>query len=151
MKVSTKGRYALRIMIDLAQHNDGEAISLKDIARRQEVSAKYLELIIAILNKAGFVHSTRGKAGGYRLARPASSYTVGAILKLTEGSLAPVACLGTGESTCARACRCEALPMWENLDRIIDDYLESVTLQDLVDQTVARAPAAEHETTPPHC
>ena len=137
MKVSTKGRYALRIMIDLAQHDDGEAISLKDIARRQEVSAKYLELIIAILNKAGFVHSTRGKAGGYRLARPAAAYTVGSILKLTEGSLAPVACLDTGTSTCARACRCEALPMWEHLDRLIDEYLESITLQDLLNQAAA--------------
>ena len=132
MKVSTKGRYALRIMIDLAQHNDGEAVSLKDIARRQEVSAKYLELIIAILNKAGFVQSTRGKSGGYRLAKAPADYTVGSILKLTEGSLAPVACLGTGERTCSRACHCEALPMWEQLDRIIDDYLESVTLQDLL-------------------
>ena len=137
MKVSTKGRYALRIMIDLAQHDDGEAISLKDIARRQEVSAKYLELIIAILNKAGFVHSTRGKAGGYRLARPAAAYTVGSILNLTEGSQAPVACLDTGTSTCARACRCEALPMWEHLDRLIDEYLESVTLQDLLNQAAA--------------
>ena len=135
MRVSTKGRYALRIMIDLAQHEaDGGAISLKDIARRQEVSAKYLELIIAILNKAGFVLSTRGKAGGYRLAKPASAYTVGSILKLTEGSLAPVACLGPGESTCARAQQCAALPMWEQLDRIIDEYLESVTLQDLIRQ-----------------
>ena len=132
MKVSTKGRYALRIMIDLAQHNDGEAVSLKDIARRQEVSAKYLELIIAILNKAGFVQSTRGKSGGYRLAKAPADYTVGSILKLTEGSLAPVACLGTGERTCSRACHCEALPMWAQLDRIIDDYLESVTLQDLL-------------------
>ena len=142
MKVSTKGRYALRIMIDLAQHDDGEAVSLKDIARRQEVSAKYLELIVAILNKAGFVHSTRGKAGGYRLARSADTYTVGSILKLTEGSLAPVACLGGGESSCARACRCEALPMWQRLDQIIDEYLESVTLQDLLDQAAAaRDPA----------
>ena len=142
MKVSTKGRYALRIMIDLAQHDDGEAVSLKDIARRQEVSAKYLELIVAILNKAGFVHSTRGKAGGYRLARSADTYTVGSILKLTEGSLAPVACLGGGESSCARACSSEALPMWQRLDQLNDEYLESVTLQDLLDQAAAaRDPA----------
>lgn len=134
MKVSTKGRYALRIMIDLAQSGEGEVVSLKDIARRQEVSAKYLELIISTLNKAGFVVSTRGKAGGYRLAKAPSDYTVGEILKLTEGSLAPVACLGTGESTCQRADRCEALPMWKQLDRIIDAYLESVTLQNLIDQ-----------------
>lgn len=134
MKVSTKGRYALRIMIDLAQHNEGAAISLKDIAERQEVSAKYLELIISILNKAGFVASTRGKSGGYRLTREPAQYTVGAILKLTEGSLAPVACLGSGESTCLRAEHCVALPMWQNLDRIIDEYLESVTLASLIEQ-----------------
>jgi Rrf2 family protein len=134
MKVSTKGRYALRIMIDLAQ-NDGEgAVSLKDIAQRQEVSAKYLELIVATLNKAGFVISTRGKSGGYRLARTPAEYTVGSILKLTEGSMSPVACLDNGECTCSRAGQCVTLPLWEKLDRLIDDYLESVTLQDLLDQ-----------------
>lgn len=134
MKISTKGRYALRIMIDLVQHDTGEAISLKEIAERQEVSAKYLELIIAILNKAGFVSSTRGKAGGYRLTRKPSQYTVGSILKLTEGSLAPVACLGSGEHACQRAEKCVALPMWQQLDRLIDDYLESVTLANLIEQ-----------------
>ena len=137
MRISTKGRYALRIMIDLAQHNDGASISLKDIAQRQEVSAKYLELIIAVLNKAGFVISTRGKSGGYRLSKAPEAYTVGSILKLTEGSLAPVACIGSGESTCSRAEYCIALPMWERLDQIIDEYLESVTLQDLIEQSAA--------------
>ena len=132
MKVSTKGRYALRIMIDLAQNDRGSAVAVRDIARRQEVSAKYLELIIAILHKAGLVFSIRGKFGGYRLSRAPEAYTVGSILKLTEGSLAPVACLR--ERACARMRRCAVRSMWERLDRLIDDYLESVTLQDLVDQ-----------------
>ena len=134
MKVSTKGRYALRIMIDLAQHDGECAVSLKDIARRQEVSAKYLELIVATLNKAGFVSSTRGKSGGYRLTRTPAEYTVGSILKLTEGSMSPVACLDNGTCTCARADQCVTLPLWEKLDQLIDEYLESVTLQDLLDQ-----------------
>lgn len=134
MKVSTKGRYALRIMIDLAQNDREGAVSLKDIAQRQEVSAKYLELIVATLNKAGFVISTRGKSGGYRLARTPAEYTVGSILKLTEGSMSPVACLDGGQCTCSRAGQCMTLPLWEKLDRLIDDYLESVTLQDLLDQ-----------------
>lgn len=139
MRVSTKGRYALRIMIDLAQNDTGTAIPLKEIAERQEVSAKYLELIIAMLNKAGLVASTRGKTGGYRLTREPRAYTVGSILKLTEGTLSPVACLDNGECTCSQADRCVTLPMWEKLDRIIDGYLESVTLQDLIDQTGRRA------------
>ncbi len=134
MKVSTKGRYALRIMIDLAQNSDRNAVSLKEIAGRQGVSAKYLELIVSTLNKAGFVNSTRGKAGGYRLARPAEEYTVGSILKLTEGNLAPVACVSDGETCCERAAECIALPMWQKLDGIIDDYLEKISLFDLIHQ-----------------
>lgn len=137
MKISTKGRYALRIMIDLAQHPGAEAVSLRDIAERQEVSAKYLELIVSVLNKAGFVNSTRGKSGGYRLARDPGEYTVGSILKLTEGSLSPVACLENRQCTCNRSSHCETLPLWLNLDKLIDDYLESVTLKDLVDQTIS--------------
>jgi len=138
MKVSTKGRYALRIMIDLSLHGDENVISLKEIAERQEVSVKYLELIVAVLNKAGLVASTRGKSGGYRLTRAPKDYTVGSILKLTEGSMSPVACLSDGECTCDRADRCVTLPMWEELDRVIDGYLESVTLQDLIDQAQKR-------------
>ena len=136
MKVSTKGRYALRIMIDLAQHNDGEAISLKDIARRQEVSAKYLELIIAILNKAGFVHSTRGKAGGYRLANAPSEYTVGEILKAADGGLAPVNCRECSDGDCPRANQCATLPLWQRLDHLVENFLQSVTLQDMLDGTL---------------
>ena len=136
MKVSTKGRYALRIMIDLAQHNDGEAISLKDIARRQEVSAKYLELIIAILNKAGFVHSTRGKAGGYRLVLSPAEYTVGEILKAAEGGLAPVNCRECSDGDCPRADQCATLPLWQRLDQLVENFLQSVTLQDMLDGTL---------------
>ncbi len=136
MKVSTKGRYALRIMIDLAQNSQERVVALKDIASRQEVSAKYLELIVSMLNRAGFVVATRGKMGGYRLARKPEEYTIGAILKLTEGNLAPVACLGTGEQTCDRAGACISLPLWEKLDQVIDDYLESVTLADLVERRI---------------
>lgn len=135
MKVSTRGRYALRTMLDLAQNGGEGAVALKDIARRQEISVKYLELIMAGLSKGGLVRGTRGKAGGYRLAVAPSACTVGAVLKLAEGSLAPVACLADGE--CARAGDCVALPMWRRLDQVIDEYLESVTLQDLLDQAAA--------------
>lgn len=134
MKVSTKGRYALRIMIDLGQHPDGNFISLKDIAERQKISMKYLESIVSLLNKAGLLDSYRGKTGGYRLNKPVEEYTVGSIIKLTEGSLAPVSCLQEGQDhvNCSRAAECLTLPMWQHLDRLIDTYLESVTLSDLI-------------------
>jgi len=134
MKISTKGRYALRIMIDLAQHNKDEFISLKSISERQEISMKYLEMIVASLHTAGFVLSLRGKGGGYKLAKPADAYTVGSVLKLTEGSLSPVACLENPNNTCNRADGCISLPLWQKLDKMIDDYFESVTVQDLLDQ-----------------
>lgn len=132
MKVSTKGRYALRVMIDLAQHRDQGFISLKDIAERQGISMKYLESIVAMLNKAQLVDSFRGKTGGYRLNKPIGDYTVGSIIKLTEGSIAPVACLEGGHEGCEHAAECITFPMWRKLDQIIDDYLESVTLEDLL-------------------
>ena len=103
MKVSTKGRYALRVMIDLAQHKDEGFISLKEIADRQEISMKYLEMIVGILNRAGYVQSLRGKSGGYRLSKNSDEYTIGAILKLTEGSMAPVSCLEKDADICKRA------------------------------------------------
>ena len=134
MKISTKGRYALRIMIDLAQFKNNEYISLKEISKRQEISLKYLESIISMLCRAGFVLSLRGKCGGYKLARKPSEYTIGSILKLTEGSLAPVACLEGDTNQCSRAINCITLPMWQKLDKIIDDYLESVTIEDLLKQ-----------------
>lgn len=136
MKVSTKGRYALRVMIDLAQHKDEGFISLKEIATRQEISMKYLEMIVGILNRADFVISLRGKSGGYKLARDAGEYTIGAILKLTEGSMAPVSCLECGANVCERADDCLTLPLWKGLDKVIDDYLESITLEDLIHNAV---------------
>jgi len=132
MMVSTKGRYALRVMIDLAEHNNGEYIVLMDIAKRQEISEKYLEGILATLSKGGFVSALRGRGGGYKLARPAESYTVGSILKLMEGSLAPVACLENDGRGCERAAECRTLPLWTKLNGLIDGYLESVTLADLL-------------------
>lgn len=137
MMISTKGRYALRVMLDLAQQEEDGYISLKSISGRQGISVKYMEMIVAILNKAGFVKSLRGKEGGYRLSRPASEYTVGSILKLTDGSLAPVSCLeNCKDSKCGRSGVCLTLPMWKKLDVLIDSYLEGVTLQDLLDGKV---------------
>lgn len=136
MMVSTKGRYALRIMIDLAEHNRENYLPLKDIAKRQSISEKYLESIIKILVQAGFVKGLRGKGGGYRLVRDPNTYTVGSILKLTEGSLAPVACLECRPNNCERFKTCKTLPMWQKLDRIIDDYFEGITLADLLGNTL---------------
>ena len=141
MMVSTKGRYALRVMIELAQQQRSvynPVISLGAIARRQGISLKYLESIAALLNKGGLVVSTRGKDGGYRLACPAAEIPVGKILRLTEGSLAPVACLETG---CDRADGCLTLPLWQQLDALIDGYLARVSLEDLLCGRVD-APAA---------
>ena len=107
MKISTKGRYALRVMIDLAERNDGNYITLKEVSKRQEISEKYLESIISVLSKAGFVTGLRGKGGGYKLSRDPETYTVGSILKLTEGSLAPVACLDSKTVQCGRAAACK--------------------------------------------
>lgn len=133
MMVSTKGRYALRIMLDLAQQEPETYISLTSVSGRQGVSVKYMEAIVAILNRAGLVESQRGKDGGYRLRRKPSEYSIGSILKLTEGSLAPVSCLDCEQSGCDRADSCLTLPMWQRLDEIIDGYLEKITLQDLLD------------------
>ena len=135
MMVSTKGRYALRVMIDLAEHQSEGYVPLKEIAARQEISEKYLESIISVLSKAGLVDGLRGKGGGYRLNRPAADYSVGQILRLTEGSLAPVTCLESEENPCPRAGQCTTLPMWEKLDALINDYLDSVSLADLLAQT----------------
>ncbi len=134
MMISSKGRYALRVMIDLAQHRDEGYVSVKTICDRQEVSMKYMESIIAMLNKAGFVESLRGKVGGYRLTRENAAYSVGEIVALAEGSLAPIPCLENGAAECERAGQCMTLPIWKNLDKIIYNYLNSVTLQDVLDQ-----------------
>ena len=136
MKISTRGRYALRVMIDLAEHRAGEYIPLMDIAKRQEISEKYLESIVSILNKSGFLVSLRGKSGGYRLAREAESYTVASVLHLTEGSLAPIPCVEQEENDCPRASFCKTVAMWKGLHKVIEDYLNSITIADLAeDQT----------------
>ncbi len=134
MLISTKGRYALRVMIELARHPADEYIPLKQIADEQEISEKYLEIIIKNLVKAGYVVGLRGKGGGYRLAKPVSAYTAGSILKAAEGSLAPVACLEEGSGTCPREGRCATLPMWKEFYKMIDDYFEGVTLESLANQ-----------------
>ena len=137
MLISTKGRYALRIMIDLAEHQTDEFISLRGIAQRQEISEKYLESIIRMLVKAKVVESLRGKGGGYRLKKGPDQYTVGGILRLTEESLAPVSCLEADAETCPRAGSCRTLALWQGLDKVIYDYLESVTIADLMESCVA--------------
>ncbi len=133
MKISTKGRYALRLMIDLAKQNADSYIPLRDISQRQGISAKYLEQIVVQLSRAGFVQATRGAQGGYRLTKPASQYTVGAILRITEGSLAPVSCLVSAQNNCDRAGQCATLSFWRGLYDVINNYVDSTTLADLLD------------------
>lgn len=134
MLVSTKGRYALRVMLELAERPAGEYAALGTIAADQGISEKYLESIVAVLSKAGLVDALRGKGGGYRLNRPAKDYSVGEILRLTEGSIAPVSCLECSPNKCDRADGCKTLPMWEKLNELICGYLDSVTLAGLLDQ-----------------
>ena len=134
MKISTKGRYAVRVMLDLALNDTGECIKVKEIAGRQNLSEKYLEQIISILNKAGYVKSVRGAQGGYRLAGDAKDYTVGMILRLTEGSLAPVACLEMGEEECDRCDTCETLEVWNEVYRAVNNVVDNITIGDLVDK-----------------
>lgn len=131
MMISTKGRYALRVMLDLADHNNGSYIPLKDIARRQEISVKYLENILASLSRVELVDAARGKGGGYRLAKPAEEYPAGEIIRLAEGHLSTVACLKGNGQGCEKAEHCRALPLWQGLDKVIVDYLNSYTLADL--------------------
>ncbi len=133
LKISTKGRYALRLMLDLAMHDSGGYIPIKEIAKRQSISEKYLEQIISILGRAGFVQSVRGAGGGYKLSHPLKSYTVGMILRLTEGSLAPVACLDNNVNTCDRSSQCATLMVWEKLYEAINGVVDSITLEDLVE------------------
>jgi len=138
MKISTKGRYAVRVMLDLATNNTGEYIKVKDIAARQEISEKYLEQIISVLNKAGCVKSIRGAQGGYKIARDPSNYTVGMILRLTEGSLNPVACLDDEINECERCDTCETLEIWKELAEAINHVVDNVTIADLVERQQAR-------------
>ena len=132
MLISTKGRYALRFLLDLAMHSEGKPVRVKDVSIRQEISDKYLEQVVATLTKAGFVRSIRGPQGGYRLSHDPSWYTMGKILRLTEGTLAPVACLETEENLCPRAENCVTLLVWTKMKDAIDETAEGTTLADLV-------------------
>ena len=138
MRVSTRGRYALRLMLDLAMNNTGEPVRLKDVAKRQEISEKYLEQIISILNKAGFVKSVRGPEGGYSLKWKPEEYTVGMILRLTEGSLAPVDCVEDG-TDCGRADQCVTVMLWQKLNDAINSVVDNITLADLVEWQMQKA------------
>ena len=133
MLISTRGRYALRIMLELAQYDQSPYMPLPLIAEKQGISEKYLESIVSLLVKGGLVEGVRGKGGGYRLRRPLQGYSAGEILRLTEGSLAPVSCLEGEENACPRAGQCHTLPMWTKLEGLINSYLDSVTLADLLD------------------
>ena len=132
MLISTKGRYALRVMIDLAEHQTEGFIPLKVIADRQEISEKYLESIIKLLVKAKLLNGVRGKGGGYHLTKSPEQYTIGSILRLTEDSLAPVSCLEQDANTCPRMAECRTLPLWQGLNKVISDYLDNITVADLV-------------------
>ena len=132
MMISTRGRYALRVMIDLAEHQEDGYTPMKDVAKRQSVSLGYMEKILPVLVKNGIVEGLQGKTGGYRLIRKPEEYTLGEILRLTEGSLAPVACLECGATPCDKATDCRTLPVWTELDRRINEYLDSVTVSDLL-------------------
>ena len=138
MKISTKGRYALRMLLDLAEHRESGYVSLKDIAKRQQISKKYLEQIIPIFNHSNMLLTNRGAQGGYKLARTPDKYTVAEILRLTEGSIAPVACLDQEPNECERSESCITLPIWKGLYEVITNYLEGITLQDILDQQKER-------------
>ena len=131
MIVSTKGRYALRVMIDLAEHQSDKYVPLKEVAARQEISEKYLENILKVLVQNGFLEGLRGKGGGYRLTRSPEQYTVEEILNLTEGNLAAVSCLTPGAPPCHRMAECRTYNMWKGLDEMISDYFSKITLADL--------------------
>ena len=133
MKVSTRGRYALRLMLDIALNDNGEPIRIKNIASRQGLSDKYLEQIISILHKADYVRSVRGPQGGYLLTREPKEYTVGEILRLTEGSLAPVACLEQPENQCPRLDHCATIKLWEKMNDAVSSVVDTVTLADLME------------------
>lgn len=134
MLISTRGRYALRVLIDLAEQNTEEFIPLKEISARQKLSQKYSESIMTMLSKAGMIEGIHGKGGGYRLSRTPGEYKIGDVLRLTEGTLAPVSCLECGAEPCERADECRTLPMWVKLDRMINEYLDQVSIADLMRQ-----------------
>ena len=131
MMISTKGRYALRFLVDLAEHQGDRFVPLKEVSIRQEISEKYLEIVVKELVKGGLLAAMRGKGGGYRLNRPPEEYSVRSVLERMEGPLAPVACLGPGQKPCPRQADCRTLTLWQGLDRVISDYLAEFTLADL--------------------
>ncbi len=133
MKISTRGRYALRIMLDIAVNANDSPVSFKDVSARQDISLKYMEQIGALLTRAGLLRSVRGAQGGYYLAKKPSETTIGSILRITEGQLSPVACLETGENTCPRSADCMTIPLWEKLNDAILGVIDNMTLQDLID------------------
>ena len=132
MLISSKGRYALRVMLDLAENSQGQFIPLKDITDRQAISKKYLESIMVILSKAGFVEAMYGKGGGYRLSKSASEYKIGDILRLTEGTLAPVMCLEENAKACEKTETCKTLSLWVGLNKVISEYLDHISLDDIL-------------------
>ena len=132
MMITTRGRYALRVMIDLAENSDGSYLAMKEVAKRQGISLKYLERILPLLVDGGLVEGLRGKGGGYRLTREPEDYPVGEILRLTEGDLAPVPCLEKGARPCERAAGCKTLPLWKDLNDLVNGFLDSKTLADLM-------------------
>ena len=138
MRISTKGRYALRMLLDLAEHQGDGYVALKDTAERQQISKKYLEQIVPILNRSDILKTNRGYQGGYRLSKSSEHYTVGMILRLTEGSLAPVPCAEQEPVECPRSAECATLPVWQGLYRVVSEYLDGITLQALLEQQQAR-------------
>ena len=144
MKVSTKGRYALRLMVDLGLQEEDGYISLKDISRRQNISIKYLEQIVTPLNRAGLVRSARGAQGGYRLAKAPGEYTAGQILRTNEGSMAPIACLECEVNECEHYDKCATIEFWEGMNKVISDYVDSVTLEHLIDSYKKRMAGQEN-------
>ena len=138
MKISTKGRYALRLMYDMAVNDTGSAMPLKDVAQRQNISVKYLEQIVILLNRAGYVKSVRGAQGGYRLAHEPEFYTVGMILRLTEGSMAPVSCLDDETNQCPRATECPTLFVWEKLNDAVKGVIDTITLRDIIEHNMEK-------------
>jgi len=133
LKISTKGRYALRMLLDLAEHKNDGFIALKEIAERQNISKQYLEQIVSIINYSNILRANRGKQGGYMLAKEPSAYTVGQILRITEGNLSSVSCLEDEINKCKEADKCKTLSMWRGLNKVITDYLDGITLQDILD------------------
>lgn len=147
MKISTRGRYALRLMMDLAMSDPGEYITIKSIAERQEISSKYLEQIISVLNRAGYVKSVRGAQGGYKLSRPPEAYTIGMILRQIEGSLVPVACMEEEPNECPRCGQCATLDVWKQLDEAIRGVVDNITLADLAKNQKRKAADSQPKET----